>query len=182
MLYNCGMSANQEAVRVAANWLLFYSTGDIIQTVSKRWTKAWIKRQSEYLKTLKSKPLSAKRLAAHIVEDVKEHFKAFKKCKEYQGIQDEDIYNFDETGFQISVTSGENVLVPRDITVVYSADPENKELITSVKTLNYGGQKVPLMIIFAGAYYLRRYFKNDLDGDILFTRSESGYSNDKLGV
>jgi DDE superfamily endonuclease len=182
MLYNCGMSANQEAVRVAANRLLFYSTGDIIQTVSKRWTKAWIKRQSEYLKTLKSKPLSAKRLAAHIVEDVEEHFKAFKKCKEYWGIQDEDIYNFDETGFQIGVTSGENVLVPRDITVVYSADPENKELITSVETLNYGGQKVPPMIIFAGAYHLRRYFKNDLDGDILFTRSESGYSNDKLGV
>jgi hypothetical protein len=38
------------------------------------------------------------------------------------------------------------------------------------------------MIIFTGAYYLCRYFKNNLDGDILFTRSESGYSNDKLGV
>jgi hypothetical protein len=39
------------------------------------------------------------------------------------------------------------------------------------------------MIIFVGAYHLRRYFKNnDLDGDITFTRSESGYSNDKLGV
>ena len=183
MLYNCGMSANQEAVRTAANRLLFYSNGDATQTVSKRWTKEWTKRQSEYLKPLKSKPMSAKRLAAHIVEEVEEHFKAFKKCKEYWGIQDEDIYNFDETGFQIGVTSGEKVLVPKDTTVVYSADPENKELITSVETLNYGGRKVPPMIIFAGAYHLRRYFKNnDLDGDITFARSESGYSNDKLGV
>ena len=39
------------------------------------------------------------------------------------------------------------------------------------------------MIIFVGAYHLRRYFKNnDLDSDITFARSESGYLNDKLGV
>jgi hypothetical protein len=75
--------------------------------------------------------MSASRLAAHIVEEVEDHFKSFKKCKEYWGIQDEDIYNFDETGFQIGVTSGEKVIVPKDTTVVYSADPENKELITS---------------------------------------------------
>ena len=114
--------------------------------------------------------MSVKRLTVHIVKEVKEHFKAFKKCKEYQGIQDEDIYNFDETGFQIGVISGKKVLVPKDATVAYFTDPENRELITSVKTLNYSGQKVPLMIIFAGAYHLRRYFKNnDLDSDITFT-------------
>ncbi|KIM94488.1 hypothetical protein OIDMADRAFT_75280, partial [Oidiodendron maius Zn] len=146
------------------------------------WTKAWIKRQSNYIKGLKSKSLSAKRLASHIVEDIEGYFKAFKKCKDYWGIQDKDIYNFDETGFQIGVSSGEMVLVPKDILAVYTADPENKELITSVETINYGGRKVPPIIIFAGAYHLRRYFKNNLDGDILFARSSSGYSNDKLGL
>jgi hypothetical protein len=40
--------------------------------------------------------MSASRLAAHIVEEVEDHFKSFKKCKEYWGIQDEDIYNFDK--------------------------------------------------------------------------------------
>ena len=38
------------------------------------------------------------------------------------------------------------------------------------------------MIIFTGAYYLRQYFKKDLNSKILFTRSESSYLNDKLGV
>ena len=38
------------------------------------------------------------------------------------------------------------------------------------------------MIIFSGAYHLRRFFKNNLDGNILFARSDSGYSNDKLGI
>ena len=155
MLYHCGTPANVEAVLLAANRLLYYSTGDPGKSVSIRWTKAWIKRNSDYIDTLKSKPLSAKRLASHIVEDIEGYFMAFKKCKDYWGIQDEDIYNFDETGFQIGVSSGEKVLVPKDTLAAYTADPENKELITSVETINYGGRKVPPMIIFAGAYHLR---------------------------
>ena len=83
MLYNCRMSANREAIQTAANRLLFYSTGNATQTVSTRWTKAWIKRQSEHLKPLKSKLMSVKRLTVYIVKEVKEHFKAFKKYKEY---------------------------------------------------------------------------------------------------
>ncbi|KIM98288.1 hypothetical protein OIDMADRAFT_128072 [Oidiodendron maius Zn] len=139
MLYHCRTPANIEAVLLAANRLLYYSTGDPGRSVSICWTKAWIKRNSDYIDTLKSKPLSAKRLASYIVEDIEGYFIAFKKCKDYWGIQDEDIYNFDETGFQIRVSSGEKVLVPKDILVVYTADPENKELITSVETINYRG-------------------------------------------
>ena len=41
---------------------------------------------------------------------------------------------------------------------------------------------MPPIIIFAGAYHLHRYFKNDLDGNITFARSSSGYSNNKLGL
>jgi hypothetical protein len=50
---------------------------------------------------------------------------------------DEDIYDFNETGFQIGVTSGEQVIVPKDCIVVYTVDSDNKELITSVKTVNW---------------------------------------------
>jgi hypothetical protein len=34
-------------------------------------------RQADFLKSIKEKPLSAKRLAAHIVEDIKGHFAEF---------------------------------------------------------------------------------------------------------
>jgi hypothetical protein len=44
--------------------------GDSEISVSSRWTKGWITRNSEFLKPLREKPLSAKRLGAHIVEDV----------------------------------------------------------------------------------------------------------------
>ena len=46
------------------------------------------------------------------------------------------------------------VIVPIDCETVYAADPDNKELVTSVETINYGGRKIPAMIIFKGVYHL----------------------------
>ena len=36
------------------------------------------------------------------------------------------------------------------------------------------------MIIFEGAYHLRKHFENDTDSDILWARSEFGFTNDRL--
>jgi hypothetical protein len=80
------------------------------------------------------------------------------------------------------VTSSEQVIVLVDCTVVYQADPANRELVTTVETLNYSGKKVPSMIIFSSAYHLQKHFDNNINGDILFTRLALGYSNDKLGL
>jgi hypothetical protein len=72
------------------------------------------------------------------------------------------------------------VLVPVDCTVAYIDDPANRELVISTECISAGGFHVPPMIMFKGAYHLRKYFKNDTDGDILWSRSESGFVNNKL--
>ena len=43
--------------------------------------------------------------------------------------------------------AGEQVIVLVDCTVVYQADPANRELVTTVETLNYGGKKAPSIIV-----------------------------------
>ena len=45
-----------------------------------------------------------------------------------------------------------------------------------------GGYHVPPMLIFKGAYHLREYFENDIDGNTLFARSETGFTNDVLSI
>jgi len=92
------------------------------------------------------------------------------------------VSNFDKSGFPIGVTTSEHVIVLVNCTTVYQADPANRELVTTVETLNYGGKKVLSMIIFASAYHLRKHFDNDMDSNILFACSPTGYSNDKLGL
>jgi hypothetical protein len=56
----------------------------------------------------------------------------------------------------------------------------NRELVTTIETLNYRGKKVLSMIIFAKAYYLQKHFDNNIDSNILFACSLTGYSNNKL--
>jgi hypothetical protein len=80
MLYHSGHLANLEAIQIAASRLVFYETGDSDSSVSRRWTKAWIACNAKFLKPLKEKPMSARRLSIHIVEDIKEHFAGFGRC------------------------------------------------------------------------------------------------------
>ena len=82
---------------------------------------------------------------------------------------DKDVYNFDETGCMIGVTAGSWVIVPSDCKTSYVDDPDNRELVTSTECFSAGGFHVPLMLTFKGAYHLRKYFKNEINGDVLFS-------------
>jgi len=178
MCYAMGRSANIEVVVASANSIL--RCDGSMDTVSRRWAKGWIKQNHEFIYTLREKPLSAKRRATHIREDIEAHFKEFDRCKRKWGILDDDIYNFDETGCQIGVTSGGLVCVPAGVDQVYVDDPDNKELVTSTECISASGYHLPAMITFKGAYHLRKYFENDMDGDTFWTRSDTGFVNDKL--
>lgn len=65
--------------------------------------------------------------------------------------------NFDETDFQIGVMAGKKAIVPTETHSDYSAYPENRKSEISAETLNYGGRKMPpLMMIFTDAYVILR--------------------------
>ena len=78
------------------------------------------------------------------------------------------------------VVAGSLIVVPASTTIAYVDDPANRELVTSTECISAGSYHVPPMITFKGAYHLRKFFKNDIDGNILFSRSDSGFVNDKL--
>jgi hypothetical protein len=72
------------------------------------------------------------------------------------------------------------VVVLKGCIVAYVNDPENRELVTSTKCISASGYYVLLIITFKGVYYLCKYFKNEIDGNIPFSRSDSGFVNNKL--
>ena len=90
--------------------------------------------------------------------------------------------NFDESGFQIRVVTGDIIYVLLDCEVVYNTDLDNRELVIVVAIINYGRRKVPVYIIFKGAYYLRGYFLRILNGGIEFACSPTGFINNRLGL
>jgi len=55
---------------------------------------------------------------------------------------------------QIGVISREVVIILINRKAVYIVDPNYKELVTSMETINYSSKKVSVIIMFKGAYYL----------------------------
>ena len=111
---------------------------------------------------------------------MKDRFQEFKRCTEHWAILDDDIYNFDKTGYLIGAVSGSLNIVPIYCETVYINDPANRELVTATECISAGGFHVPPMIIFKKAFHLCKYFKNNTDGNILWARSDSGFTNDEL--
>lgn len=70
----------------------------------------------------------------------------------------------------------------KDCEAAFISDLENRELVTVVATINWGGKKILPMIIFKGAYHLRKDFDNTMDPNTYWARSEIAFMNDRLGM
>jgi hypothetical protein len=76
------------------------------------------------------------------------------------------IYNFDNTGYIISIVTSFIVIASANYSAVYVNNSINQKLFTFTEYIFIKGYHVPLIIIFKGTYYLRKYFKNNINSDI----------------
>ena len=111
-------------------------------------------------------------------------FRLVENMKAKHGIQDEDTYNFDETGFMMGQISHG--------TVVRGADRRgrpkmvqqgNREWVTVIQGVGAIGWAIPPFIIFAGKNHLSAWYKEDsLPHDWVIAVSENGWTTNELGL
>ena len=53
----------------------------------------------------------------------------------------------DETGFQVGIPGGEEVIVPHTVTELYTASPENRTSITIIEAVSARGKVTPPVLI-----------------------------------
>jgi hypothetical protein len=85
-----------------------------------RWFQNFLRTNPTLFFIHKTKPIARNRVSAQDVEDVQTWFNNYTSFCTEQNIGRENIINFDEGGFQIGVTSGEEILVPGYMKNVYS--------------------------------------------------------------
>jgi len=74
-----------------------------------------------------------------------------KNTRAKYGIPDEDVYNFDETKFQMRVIGTAKVVTgSQRAGKALVTQPGNQEWVTVMKAINASGWALPPMIIFAG--------------------------------
>jgi hypothetical protein len=100
------------------------------------------------------------------------------------GIGEDDVYNFDETGFMMGiistgmvVTSSERRGRPR------MAQQRNKEWVTVIQGINSRGWAIPPYIIVAGKNHLSSWYENStIPHDWVIGLTENGWTTNERGL
>jgi hypothetical protein len=99
-------------------------------------------------------------------------------------IKQSNCWNFDETGFRIGCLGSRIVFTFEYIKAVYLSDPDLRETITFVESVNGDGTAAMPMLILPGNCLLEKHFNNSIADDILWATNEtgSGYISDMLAI
>ncbi|KAL1982496.1 hypothetical protein VTN96DRAFT_1287 [Rasamsonia emersonii] len=115
-------------------------------------------------------------------ELIKGWFQRFHDTIQKYGIVEQDIYNMDETGFQMGVISTAKVICGSETRESHAKiiQPGNREWVTAIVAVNATGWALPLQIILAAKNHQSQWYKV-VPKDYRISVSENGWTNDELG-
>jgi hypothetical protein len=176
-----GLPPSHATVRRMANLLLSDRKAESASKVSDRWVTRFIKRHDE-LQSKYNRKYDYQRAQCEDPEIISKWFKLVQNTITKYGILEQDIYNFDETGFQMGVASTAKVITGshHNTSRVRALQPGNREWVTTIETINAAGWALPPMIIFAGKVHQSIWYQ-DIPPDWVIGLSENGWTNDELG-
>lgn len=152
--------------------------------VGKNWASNFVRRRPE-LRTRYSRKNDYRRARCEDQKVIDELFGLVQETRTKYGIVDDDIYNFDETGFMIG---GSHLLAM----VVTSSDrhsraslaqPGNREWTTVIQGVNARGWTIPPFVILKGQYHLANWYTEcDLPGDWVLATTKNGWTTNERGA
>jgi hypothetical protein len=150
--------------------------------VGSKWAYNFVKRTLG-LRTRMTRSLDYRRAQSEDPKKIKEWFDVILNTKAKYGICDEDIYNFDETGFKMGqirsatvITASERSLRPRQV------QGHSQEWITVIQGINSEGWALPPFIIFKGKQYQSTWFDEDFPQDWQLSLSSNGWTTNRHGL
>jgi DDE superfamily endonuclease/Tc5 transposase DNA-binding domain/helix-turn-helix, Psq domain len=182
-----GFPPRVSAVQDMANLLLAARTkSDLsaaLPTVGENWARKFVNRH-DTLKSRFSRKYDYQRAKNEDPEVIREWFKRVYSTIQEFGILEQDIYNFDETGFQMGVISTAKVVTRAERKGRPTlTQPGNREWVTAIETIRADRTIIPLMIIFAGKVHISTWYdEKQLPPDWIIGLSDTGWTNDELGM
>src|SRR5438034_7381108 len=170
-----------------ANWILAQDhpsdSPDPPPTVGKCRLARFLERHPKYtIQT--SYPLANERKWSHDIDSLQAWFDRYKQARENYGIVDQDVWNFDETGFHVGVGGKQLVIVTkRKNPKIFHGDADNREHLTSGEFISGGGFSTEPFVIMKGTYHLEKfYFEGGFIPDTSVGFSDSGYLTNELVI
>ena len=180
-----GLSATQPMLVAVANSILRDAHTEPYEPshqVGKDWLRRWKKAHPQY-KLRKKRATAVDRYKAGNREDFVRWFTALNNVINQFDINEQDIYNFDETGFRIGIGGSQWIITRETSRESYFASQSERELVTAVETIGVRGIVLPPLLILPGKIHQSQWYTaTNIPSSYAIGLSESGYSNDKLAL
>ncbi len=150
--------------------------------VGPRWANNFVKRRPE-LRTVFFRKYDYKRAQCEDPDAINAWFRLVRNTIAKYGVVDSDIYNFDETGFQMGVISSGMVVTGAERrSNPKMRQPGNREWVTVIQGVGATGFCVPPYIVFAGQYHLSTWYQDDaIPRDWRIATSPNGWTTNEIG-
>ena len=98
-------------------------------------------------------------------------------------IHEDDIHNFNESGFLMGMIATAKVVTGAESrNRLKAAQPGNREWVTVIQGVSSQGRVIPPFIILSGQYHLSSWYTDDeLPPDWVIAVSENGWTTNELG-
>jgi hypothetical protein len=113
---------------------------------------------------------------------IQEWFNSVQRVVAQHGIADEDIFNFDETGFAMGLTATAKVITRAEYYGKRSMlQPGNREWVTVIESICAEVWTIPPYVIFKGKVFIQSWF-DDLPDGWKIGLSANGWTTDEIGL
>jgi hypothetical protein len=152
------------------------------QSVGINWVYNYTKRHPE-LKSRFSRRYNYQRALCEDPRIIRPWFDLAQRAIDENGIQPEDIYNFDETGFAMGLIATAKVITRANLYGRRATiQPGNREWVTSIECVGATGFILPPCIIFKSSTYQQYAWFEDLPSDWRIEISPNGWTSDEISV
>jgi hypothetical protein len=177
-LVSKGFAPRLDGVRDMANSILA-ARGN--QKVGINWPANLIKRSPE-LKMRFDRKIDYQRAVNEDPEIIGGWFRLVRNTINKYGITDDDIFNFDETGFMMGIAATAKVVTASERRHrPKSIQPGNREWVTVIQAVNAQGWIIPPFVIFGGQYHLEAWYSTEIPRDWRLSVSDNGWTTNELG-
>jgi hypothetical protein len=180
-----GMPPTLPFVQRMADLLLSERKPD--SSVGKHWVARFVDRHDEIMSKFLRK-YDYQRAKCEDPAILKTWFERVQATIAKYGIAPEDIYNFDETGFQMGIIATAKVVTQTRKTGIRMkkgrptvTQPGNRTFVTVIEGINASGWVLPPMVIFEGKVHQSTWYRAGIPDNWVIGVSENGWTDDELG-
>ena len=151
--------------------------------VGPRWASNFVKRHPE-LRTRFTRKYDYQRAQCEDPAIIQGWFDLVRNVIAKYGIHEDDIWNFDETGFMMGQISSAMVVTSSEGRgKVKMVQPGNREWATVIQGVNSYGWAMPPFIVVAGKHHLTSWYRDSpLPSEWVVTLSDNGWTTNEIGL